>query len=302
MVGSETRLQVRYDVNMNLEPGAQMVSIGDTNLYVVVRGTGFPLIVLHGGPGMDHHEFADYLDSLTNRFKLILVDQRGQGRSDPASENTLTLAEMSLDISRLAKALRLEKYAVLGHSFGAFVALGHAIRFPGATTATILSNGLPSARYLEHVAHNLEVFEPLELREQVAASWARETDVQTHEEMAELMRDQMPFHFANPLDPRIAEFEQRSAQAKYAPDVLRYFSSAGYGGIEVKDQLHLITQPVLVLAGRHDRTCVIEGAEAMARGIPRSKLVVFENSAHMPFVEEQEAYLNAIRGFLEPLI
>jgi proline iminopeptidase len=302
MVGISTGLQVRYDVNMNLEPGARMVSIGDTNLYVVIRGTGFPLIVLHGGPGMDHHEFADYLDSLTNRFQLILVDQRGQGRSDPASENTLTLSEMALDISRLAKALRLEKYAVLGHSFGAFVALGHAIRFPGATTATILSNGLPSAKYLERVAQNLETFEPLALREQVAASWARETEVQTHLEMSVLMHDQMPFHFANPLDPRIAEYERRSAQAKYAPSVLRHFSRAGYGGIEVEDQLHLITQPVLVLAGRHDRTCVIEGAQAMARGIPKSQLVVFEHSAHMPFVEEQEAYLNAIRGFLEPLI
>jgi proline iminopeptidase len=287
---------------MTLEAGARMVPIGDTSLYVVERGSGFPLIVLHGGPGMDHHEFADDLDPLTDRFRLILVDQRGQGRSDPAPEETLTLEEMTADVSRLAVAMGLKRYAVLGHSFGAFVALGHAVHFPGAAAATIISNGLPSASYLDRVAHNLETFEPLGLREQVAASWARETSVQTHEEMAALMHDQMPFHFADPLDPRIADYERRSAGARYAPDVLRRFSSDGYGGLEVEDRLPGVRQPVLVLAGRHDRTCVVEGAEAMARGIPGARLVILEHSAHMPFVEEPGAYLGAIRSFLEPII
>jgi proline iminopeptidase len=53
-----------------------------------------------------------------------------------------------------------------------------------------------------------------------------------------------------------------------------------------------------VLAGRHDRTCVPEAAEAMARGIPNAELVVFEKSAHMTFVEEQDSYVSACDGFL----
>ena len=56
---------------------------------------------------------------------------------------------------------------------------------------------------------------------------------------------------------------------------------------------------MLVLAGRHDRTCSVEAAEAMAAGIPRAELVVFERSGHFTFAEEPEAYVAAVRRFLQ---
>jgi proline iminopeptidase len=55
-----------------------------------------------------------------------------------------------------------------------------------------------------------------------------------------------------------------------------------------------------VLAGRHDRTCPVAAAEAIAAGIPNSELVMFEHSGHMTFVEENAAYLAAVRRFLSP--
>jgi proline iminopeptidase len=122
--------------------------------------------------------------------------------------------------------------------------------------------------------------------------------VETPEEFAELLHDQMPFHFADPLDPRIEEYMERTAGAAFAPDVLRHFAAQDYGAIEVEDRLSEIPQPVLVLAGRHDRVCPVEAAEAMARGIPKGELVVFERSGHMTFVEETDAYLQAVDGFI----
>jgi proline iminopeptidase len=277
------------------------VDIGDTALWVVERGAadGYPLILLHGGPGDDHHEFGDYLDPLADRHRLLLVDQRGQGKSGPSKESTWTLHQMAADVVLLAKALGLERYAVLGHSYGAFVALQKAIDYPGMVAQTIVSGGLPSSRYLEAVGRNLEAFQPVELREQVAASWARETEIETPEEFAELMHDQMPFHFADPRDPRIEEYERRTDGARFSPRVLRAFAAAGYGGIDVEDRLGEIGHPVLILHGRHERTCVIEGAEAMAKGIPAAELVIFEESAHMTFVEENEKYLAVVRDFLD---
>src|SRR5262245_32941049 len=125
------------------------ISVGDVRLYVESRGQGYPILVLHGGPGLDHHMFGDYLDSLTDEFTLILVDQRGHGRSDRASDATWTLERHAADVSALAAAMALKDYAVLGHSFGAFVALDHAVRFPGAAAQTIISGGLPSTRFLD---------------------------------------------------------------------------------------------------------------------------------------------------------
>jgi proline iminopeptidase len=281
-------------------PGSA-VRIDDCSLWVVERGPadGFPLVVLHGGPGLDHHEFGDYLDPLFDLgVRLLLVDQRSQGRSEPTSPVTWTLERMAQDVIMLALALRLRRYAVLGHSYGAFVALQNAVDYPGQAVASIISGGVPSARYLEGVGPALEVFEPPELREQVAASWEREASAATPEDVARLLHDQMPFHFHDPQDPRIDDYERRTSGASYAPDVLRHFATASYGGIQLEERLGDVTQPVLVLAGRHDRACPVAASERMAELLPRAEVRVFEESAHMTFVEEPDAYLDAVRSFL----
>lgn len=275
-----------------------LVPVGDTSLHVVERGSGYPLIVLHGGPGLDHRMFGDYLDPLGDELRVLLVDQRAQGRSDRPPEETWTLEQMAADVVALARALRLDRYAVLGHSYGAFVALQNAVDFPGAAAQTIVSSGLPSARFLAELDATLAAFEPVELRTQVTASWEREKHARTQEDVAAILRDQWPFHFRDPFDRRAAEFERRTDGAVYSPEVLRRFANEDYGGIEVEDRLGTITQPVLVLAGRHDRTCSVAGAETIAAAIPNAELVVFEESGHMTFVEENERYLAVVRDFL----
>ena len=278
-----------------------MVPISDTRLFVSERGSqnNYPLIVLHGGPGLDHHSFGDYLDALTDHYRLILVDQRAQGQSEPASENTWTLSQMANDINHLATALNLKSYAVLGHSYGSFVALQHAAEFPGKAAQTIVSSGIPSARFLDHVWQQLAAFEPVALRDQVTKSWEREKVAQTQADCALLLHDQLPFHFGNPLDPRIVDYERRTAGSVFSPAVLRHFANADYGGIEVEALLATIPQPLLVLARRLDRTCSIPAAQAIAAGAPNSELVVFEHSGHMTFVEENEKYLATVRKFLD---
>ena len=281
-------------------PGG-LVRIDDTSLWVVSRGPadGYPIIVLHGGPGLDHHEFGEFLDPLTDRFRLLLVDQRSQGRSGSAPQGTWTIERMAQDVIMLARSLGLERYAVLGHSFGAFVALQNAVDYPGMASQTVVSGGIATMRDLEVVERNLATFEPPELRRQVTAAWDRETSAATREDVASLWRDQAPFHFADPLDPRIGPYLDATSGSIFAPDVLRAFASQGYGGIEVTDRLGDVTSPVLVIAGRHDRTCTVEAAERIVRGVPAAELLVLEHSGHMTFVEEQDAFLRAVGGFLE---
>jgi proline iminopeptidase len=276
-----------------------LVDVGDTRLHVTERGSGdLPLFVLHGGPGLDHTMFGSYLDPLGDVARLLLVDERGTGRSEPSAPQTWTLERQAADIEAMASALGLERYAVLGHSYGALIALQHAIDFAGRPEATIVSSGFPDARFLAHVERELETFEPVELREQVQRSWAREAHARTQEDVAALWSEQLPFHFADPRDPRIDELLAAMGDARYGPDVLRAAATGDYGAIAVEDRLGEVTHPVLVLAGRRDRTCSVEAAQAIADGIPDSRLVVFEHSGHMAFVEENEAYVAAVRAFL----
>ena len=284
----------------------RLVEVADTRLYVDERGApdAFPLLVFHGGPGLDHTMFGDYLDPLAGdgRYRLVMVDERACGRSDrSAPAQTWTLRRMAEDVGDLAAALGVEgSYATLGHSYGAFVVLQHAVDHPGAPRGTIVSAGMADARWLGEVDRQLAVFEPVELREQVTSSWARETEVRTEDEMRTLLDDQMPFHFREPQGEALAEYRRRAnAPARYAPDVVRHFAAQDYGGIDVEDRLAGVTHPVLVLAGRHDRTCAVDASEEMARQLPDAQLVVFEKSAHMTFAEEQEPYLAAVRDFLD---
>ena len=279
-----------------------LVDVGDTRLFVEERGTGdIALIALHGGPGLDHTTFGAWLDPLGDVCRLLLVDERAQGRSEPAAPETWTLTQHARDVDALATALDLERYVVLGHSFGSFIALQHAVDFAGRPSGTVVSSGIPSERFLAHVEEQLASFEPVELRAQVTSSWAREAEARSPEDVAQLFAEQLPFHFADPRDPRIAEMRAAMADARYAPDVLRAAATEGYGHIEVEDRLAGVTHPVLVLAGRHDRTCSLPAAEAIARGIPGAELVVLEHSGHMTFVEEPDAYRAALRQFLARL-
>src|SRR5215207_4985273 len=129
------------------------VDIGDTRLFVVERGQeGYPLVCLHGGPGLDHWLFADYLDGLAPDVRVVLVDQRGHGMSDPAPAEQLTLARYARDVVDLARALELDEYAVLGHSFGGFVAQRLAVDDPGAASALVLVATSPATSLLPSLA------------------------------------------------------------------------------------------------------------------------------------------------------
>ena len=81
--------------------------------------------------------------------------------------------------------------------------------------------------------------------------------------------------------------------------MIRHFAAQDYGGIDVEDRLGGVGHPVLVLGGRHDRVCPAGAAEDMARRLPDAELVVFEDSAHMTFAEENDRYLATVRRFLD---
>src|SRR5689334_24933465 len=100
-------------------PGeARLVELEDGGvLNVVELGSqkGYPLMLLHGGPGLDHHEFRPWLDPLADMgFRLLYVDERGQGDSPRVDPASLTLQIFAHDIDRLARAMELGAYGVLG--------------------------------------------------------------------------------------------------------------------------------------------------------------------------------------------
>lgn len=260
-------------------------------MFVADVGEGFPLVVVHGGPGLDHTMFRPWLDGLGDDCRLLYVDQRGQGRSDRVEDPAeLSLEVFARDVDRLAEALGLERFALLGHSFGAIVTTWHAVNL-GTAAAYVVSGGSDSS---ERLAADVEAsFAAMgDAGPRIAESWEREQHVQTEDELRELMHVQAPFHFHGPPD------EKAFAETVYSPDVLRHFARAGYGDFDYRPELGRVRSPTLVIVGEHDRTTTTRAARALHEGIAGSELVVVPEAGHMSFVEDTATYLDAVRGFL----
>ena len=260
------------------------------SLNVEEVGDGFPLIVLHGGPGLDHSMFRPYLDPLGDEFRLLYVDERGQGRSDRVDPETLSLEVFARDVDLLAEALGIQRFALLGHSFGAIIATKHATELGTAAAYVISGGGDSSDALLDDVHASLEAMG--EAGDAIEASWEQEKTVTTEDELKELLRTQMPFHFAGDPPPGYGD------DTVGTPDVLRHFANIGYGDFDYMPVLSRVSSPTLVIVGERDRTTTPRAAQALHEGIAGSELVVLPGVGHMSFVETPEPYIEAVRTFL----
>jgi pimeloyl-ACP methyl ester carboxylesterase len=268
-----------------------LVSLSDGyRINVEEVGEGVPLLVLHGGPGMDHTMFRPYLDPLGEDFRLLYVDERGQGRSDRVDPQTLSLEVFARDVDLVAEALELEHFALLGHSFGAIIATYHATELGTAVAYVISGGGDTSEALTADVDAALDALGPD--GQAIVASWEDEKTVATEDELRELLRTQMPFHFHGPVPAGYGD------ETVGAPDVLRYFANVGYGDFDYRPKLAAVHKPTLVLVGEHDRTTTPRAARILHEGIANSELVVLGEAGHMSFVEQPDRYVDAVRRFL----
>ena len=197
------------------------------------------------------------------------------------------------DVDRLARALELEQFSLYGHSFGAIVALAHALERGTAGHYVISSGAASSEALMADVEREIERFEPAAMREQIKRSWDAEPTVSTVAEFRDIMTSQMPFHFWE-MGDAYRTFTEKD-ETVYSPEVLAHFAKNGYGGFEWVDHLRWISKPMLVVTGRYDRTCTVARSQEIHDEVAGSRLVVIEKAAHMTHIEQPKALLDAVR-------
>ena len=120
----------------------KFIDIQDGSLAYRSFGEGEPLLLLNGGPGRSSDSFAELAETISlNQRQVIIFDQRGTGRSQlhEVNEATITLAKMLDDIEKLRRHLKVEKFFIMGHSFGGMYAMAYAAEFPHRVGGLILS-------------------------------------------------------------------------------------------------------------------------------------------------------------------
>jgi proline iminopeptidase len=260
-----------------------------TELFYVEVGEGVTCLVMHGGLGFDHTCLHPWLDPLGDVMHLVYYDHRGHGRSGRPPSETITFEQLCDDADALREHLGFEKVAVLGYSFGGCIALEFALRYPERLSHLILLDTSPGGDYGEEIEANARRKGATE--EQLEAL---EASLDTDADMGHLWKVIEPLYFHSydaDLAERVLGKTIFSAEAGKAGDAITE-------EWDLTPRLSEISVPTLILVGRDDFICPPSQAKIMQEGIPNSEMVVFEESGHVPYVEEPEAFFEAVRGWL----
>lgn len=278
--------------------------VRDTELFFDVEGAALvpdgPRMVerpvaflLHGGPGGDHSGFKGTYSPLAERMQLVYVDHRGQGRSARGPKETYTLDNNVEDLEALRRYLGLGPVVVIGVSYGGMVALTYASRYPASVSHLVAVVTSPSYRFLE-LAQRIVAERGTDAQQAMAdILWAGAFE---SEEQLREYYDVMGPLYSLKYDAEKAR--ERRRRGILSPDAL----NEGFGGFlrtwDVTEDLHKITAPTLVIAGRHDWICPPELSVEIASRIPNADLRIFERSSHSVATDEPEAYMDVIKGFV----
>jgi proline iminopeptidase len=273
-------------------------------IYYQTMGRGFPLIVLHGGPGASHEDFLPYLLPLAAQHELVFIDERGSGRSQRLSDaKQYTLDAMACDVDVLRRALHFDTTDVMGHSFGGILAQAYAIHHPAQVRRLILASTGSSAARLNADFKKIKETLPPALRAKIDAIEAKGiigrdgAQLPAYRKLAD--EAELPYMYV------IRPPAWSEAADNLGWDVLvemwgksDFRIDGNLSGFNFVPQLQQLSLPTLIIAGDHDLASIATLEETHA-SIPASELVVLKRSGHMTYVDQNDAFMSAVSKFLD---
>jgi proline iminopeptidase len=277
----------------------------DLRLAWYAAGSGPTVIFLNGGPGDSHRYLRPAAAPLAGHFRCVLYDQRGCGRSllDNPDARLLHVDRFLDDLEALRLHLGLERLALVGHSWGATLALVYAVAHPGRVERLALVGMGPISDELDAVAA-ANLLKPLSAAERVERGGLR-TQVQA----AVAAGDEAG---ARTLRAREAPLRFRAWFA--TPEALHRFLTAYLAETPPNRQVNelvwasyrqvrgglpyeRITAPLLVLYGYQDFEPITQ-AYVLRERMPQARLRFLNACGHVPWLEQPEPFYAALRAFL----
>ncbi len=272
------------------------MQIRDVSLYVEVIGQGPPLLLMHGGPGMDHTTLLP-LRPCAGSHTLIFYDQRCNGRSQGADVSSMTFENLTADAEALRQALGFDRWAVLGHSFGGMVALEYALRYPHSLSHLLLLDTCGDASWAQRNAPEILAKRGYSPAAVAAARRFFTGSLAPKEVFSTAMKFSSAYYYHfNPL--AVARDVLFGPRLKMRPEALVFGFSRLLPGWSVMDRLGEITTPTLVLAGRHDFQFPPEHQAILADRLPNARLEIIERAGHNAHAERTTEVVQAIEDFL----
>ncbi|NMF61575.1 proline iminopeptidase-family hydrolase [Brasilonema octagenarum] len=249
-----------------------------------------PLLCIHGGPGVPH-DYLEPLEAIANTGRqVIFYDQLGCGNSDrPTDANLYSIDLFKDELIAIRSTLNLEQIHLFGQSWGGCLALEHTLSQATGLASLILANTPANIQQFVSEAYKLMNDLPAEIKEIISK---HETAGTTQQPEYKQAMEVFNHSFLCRLNP------WPSCLTKAYSKVGTEFRGAGkIIDWSLEDRLSEIFVPTLLLSGRYDEVtpaCV----EKLKQGISDSEWVLFENSSHMPHLEETERFLQVLDEFL----
>jgi proline iminopeptidase len=274
---------------------AEFVEINGNRLAVEVLGPDDApvLIAHHGAPGLGSRaEPRASFGRLADTYRVVVFDARGSGQSD--GEGTFSHEQWAADIDGLREWVGAKTVIMAGGSYGGFMAMEYAIRYPDRVRALVLRDTSPDNSHEEPALANAlassRVTIDREKLDRIFSGTVRDDD-----DLRDCWREILPLYDYH-YDP--AAVERRVEETPYRYRAHNYAFSVNIPNYDLKPALPGISCPTLITVGRTDWITPVECSETIAELVPDSRLVVFEKSGHSPQIEEAEAWTRVVREFL----
>lgn len=262
----------------------------DAKLFCRVMGKGKPLIVIHGGPGLSQDYLLPEMGRLAETHLVVFYDQRGCGQSiGEITQETVSLNSYVDDLEMLRKQLGFEKIAVLGHSWGGFLAMNYAIAYPDHIEKLVLSNSMPAT------AEDFNLFVQ-EWFKRMAPFQAELSKIHDNPEDTNRLTFRTYCFLpdkANLLSLKVTK--EASDRGSKVYDIFRkkVFEQA----FDLTPSLKGLSVPTLVIHGDFDPVPLLT-AQHIHEAIPHSQFVIMKECGHFPYVEDPAVYFRHLKAFL----
>ena len=272
------------------------MQIRDVSLFVKVMGQGYPLVFMHGGPGLDHTSLLA-LRPCADQFTLIFYDHRCNGRSEGAEVSSMTWENLTADAEALRQTLGFDKWAVLGHSFGGNVALEYALRYPQSLPHLILMDTCGDTRWVQHNAPEILAKRGYGPAAVQAARRFFNGQLTPAEVLPNSLKFARAYYYHDSILALVRDAVLRPG-LKMRHEAQIFGFSQVLTGWTVMDRLNEIKVPTLVMAGRYDFLFPPEHQVALAAGIANARLEIIERAGHEAPSERTAEVIQVVRDFM----
>ncbi len=281
------------------------VKLNGVDIHYRTIGEGPVLFLVSPGWGVASGYLQRAFSSLAKHLRLVFIDTRGSGLSGrPADPMRMGSVDMANDLDPLRVHLGLSEINILGHSNSGAIALAYAARYPDRVSRLVLIDsqvlGLSAAADTQRILQN-RATDP-RFAEAARELWStfftgQINPAASDDGLEAFIAQVLPLFLHSPEKSLSLAQEQLSGPISSYAFASQFAADAAFPTDQTKS-LSAIRAKVLIMVGRHDYICPVALSERLHEGIPESRLVIFEESGHLPWLEEPNAFFADLERFL----